>query len=210
LALAALLLPLALAFDHDAGVWTSVALQDDLHDGESAGPRVWLDLHGRRWGSKFIGIVRPAVGWDVSKHVGFMAGYGYVIGFDGEAVSHEHRLWEQALVSGRVPLGVQLGLRLRVEHRWLMGHVALGQRLRALARVMVPITDTVAAVVTDEVFVGLNETDWAPFGFDQNRLFVGPAVQVSKPVRLELGYLNNVLSSRVMVHNVGTNVNVNW
>lgn len=45
-------------------------------------------------------------------------------------------------------------------------------------------------VVWNEIFLGLGETDWGqPGGFDQNRLFVGPAFFLSSWARLEPGYL---------------------
>ena len=47
-------------------------------------------------------------------------------------------------------------------------------------------------VIWDEVFFGLNDTDWGQnSGFDQNRFYVGPAYRLSKNWRVEIGYLNN-------------------
>ena len=45
-------------------------------------------------------------------------------------------------------------------------------------------------VVWDEILVAFNDTAWGQRGgYDQNRVFVGPAVTLGE-VRLEAGYLN--------------------
>ena len=40
-----------------------------------------------------------------------------------------------------------------------------------------------------EVFLGFNKTEWTKQGFDQNRLFVGPALGTDFG-RVEFGYMN--------------------
>lgn len=50
-------------------------------------------------------------------------------------------------------------------------------------------------VVWDELFLGMTGASWAKKGFDQNRLFVGPAVFAFEGIfRVEVGYPFNYLS----------------
>jgi hypothetical protein len=56
-------------------------------------------------------------------------------------------------------------------------------------------SDTWSFVVSDEVFVNLNDANLTPSvmasaGLDRNRFFVGPGVNLSSPLRAEFGYLN--------------------
>ena len=48
----------------------------------------------------------------------------------------------------------------------------------------------VGVAVWDELFVGLTQPDWgAPQGIDQNRIFIGPFLQMAPWARFEAGYL---------------------
>lgn len=199
----------------DVGVWSSVALQADLDDEADTGPRLWLDLHGRRTASSFVGIVRPGVGWDLAKGVSVFAGYAWVPTVPDDPlaeVSNEHRAWEQALLSTRMD-GVQLALRPRLEQRFLAGDPDIALRARAWVRAGIPVTGPVSLSVWDEVFLGLNETDWAVAGFDQNRVFVGPAFALEEHGRVEIGYLNAFLmrdSGDTLLHAVSASLLLHW
>lgn len=49
----------------------------------------------------------------------------------------------------------------------------------------------VLASISDELFVNLRDTDWgARAGFDQNRLFIGPGVELAQGGRVDVGCLN--------------------
>jgi hypothetical protein len=57
----------------------------------------------------------------------------------------------------------------------------------------------ISAVLWDEVFVRLNSTGPATrFGFEQNRVFAGFGYALSKQARIEIGYLNQFLRSRIV------------
>jgi hypothetical protein len=64
--------------------------------------------------------------------------------------------------------------------------IGLGFRLRVLP---------LGFVVWDELFLGMTGASWSKKGFDQNRLFVGPAVFAFEGIfRVEVGYPFNYLS----------------
>ena len=176
----------------DLGVWEGVFLQAPLHDGRDTGPRVWLDLHGRRDGARFTGIVRPAVGWDLSRQTSVYAGYAWVPAtVPGEGTAHEHRLWQQALwTEARGPVSV--ALRPRLEQRVAAGVDGVGVRARFMGRVQWDLRDPFALVASNEVFVGLSDSGFVPAGFDQNRVFAGPAIR-GDDLRVELGLLGQTL-----------------
>lgn len=169
----------------DFGVWEGVFVQAALDDQAKA--RVWLDVHARRDGDRFVGIVRPGIGWSLAPRLVVYAGYAWIpSAVPGAPLSSEHRIWQQLLWSADVgPVG--FGVRPRFEQRFGSGDVGL--RGRVFTRVQVKVKDPVSLVVWDEPFVGFNDTALGPAGFDQNRLFVGPALQTDL-ARFELGWLD--------------------
>jgi hypothetical protein len=137
-------------------------------------------------------------------------GYGWISSFAaGGAVQTEHRAWEQALGVMKVDR-VSLGVRLRFEQRVKVDAAAIGLRGRLWGRLAVDLVGPLFAVVTDELFVGLNDAEWAPQGFDQNRAFVGVGLKASEPFRVEAGYLNVYLDRAAdsMLH--GASLSVAW
>jgi hypothetical protein len=203
------------ATTHDPAVWSSVNLQVDLHEGRATGPRLWTDLHFRRTDQWFVGIVRPGLGWDLAKGVAVFAGYAWVP-WIGEATDdqlmNEHRAWQQALMTRKVG-NSQVGFRPRFEQRFVGGEPGTGYRVRLWGRAATPVGKGLQLVATDEVFLGLNETTWTVgsnvAGFDQNRLFVGPALPVEGLGRVEVGYLNVFLlrdSGNTMLHTFSANL----
>jgi hypothetical protein len=200
---------------HDPAVWSSINTQVDLHPERTVGPRLWADFHFRRTDAWFVGIARPALGWDVAEGAGVFVGYAWVPWL-GEATDdqlmNEHRVWEQLLLTRAAGRG-QLGFRPRLEQRFVGGEPGVGHRLRLWGRGAAPLGDRVSLVVTDEVFVGLGATTWTTgsnvAGFDQNRLFVGPALPIEGLGRLEVGYLNVFLlreSGNTDLHALSSNL----
>lgn len=195
LAAAALEPDLAAAQDRDElQIWT--ALLGTAHT-EPAPPGLafWLDVHARRGSAGTVMIVRPAVGVQITEWLSLWGGYAWVPVFDdltGGAV-HEHRAWQQVILSHRFDeIGISMQSRTRFEQRFSEAGSDVGFRLREFVRVnWRPSPDfPMGVAVWDELFVGLNDTDWgAPGGIDQNRIFVGPFLQAASWARLEAGYL---------------------
>lgn len=176
----------------DFGVWNAAFMQAPLHDEGESGARLWLDLHARRDSTKLTGIIRPAIGWDLSEQTTIYAGYAAIPAWvPGEGTTIEHRIWQQAMWSATLGQ-VGIGLRPRLEQRFADEIDGVGLRLRFFERIQLKLPDPWAVVVWDEVFVAINESGFVPAGFDQNRLFVGPALRVS-PMRFEFGFLDQLL-----------------
>lgn len=155
----------------------------------------WLDVHGRRAGDGTVVIVRPAVGASIHPWLSAWLGYAWVPVFDDPTSERtdEHRIWQQVILAPKLPeLGLSFQSRTRFEQRFGENGDDVGFRLRQFVRAnwRPDATFPVGVAVWDEVFIGLNDTDWgAPQGFDQNRIFIGPFLQLSSWARLEVGYL---------------------
>lgn len=180
------------AADVDNQIWSVAQFSTDL------GPRtlVTLDTQARFFddASRLGQVVfRPAVGLRLSDTTTAFVGYAYVRNSPaGRPVTHEHRAWQQltyrAAGDGK---GLTLNGRTRVEQRWVEGRDDTGLRFRQQFRLTAPLTGKVRAVATNEVFFGLNNTDWGQRdGLHLVRNFVGVSVPVRDGLSLEPGYLN--------------------
>jgi len=157
-------------------------------------PALWFDTHARRGNKGTTLIVRPGVGVEYADWGSVWAGYAWVPVFNDEELdpAHEHRVWQQAIFQHRTESRLAFQSRTRFEQRFSEAGDDVGLRVRQLVRASwQPVEDNPLGIALwDEVFLGMNETDWgAPQGFDQNRLFLGPFLQVAPSVRIELGYL---------------------
>lgn len=154
---------------------------------------LWFDAHARRRGNGTLLIFRPAVGLDVAPWLSIYLGYAYVPLFtDGQATLHEHRIWQQATLRHRFDFGLAVQSRTRFEQRVSDAGGDVGLRLRQFVRAnWQPKPDIPLGIAFwDELFIGLNDTDWGPAaGMDQNRVFLGPFLMMAPWVRLEAGYL---------------------
>lgn len=164
--------------------------------GTTSGPPgffFWADLHARRGDPSTILLIRPGVGFNITSWINVLAGYAWIPTFvdaTGDA-SHEHRIWEQVVLKHRFQdIGLFIQSRTRFEQRFLAtDEVAL--RIREFVRVnWQPTPDFPMGVAFwDEIFIGLTEQNGAPQGMDQNRVFLGPFLQMAPWARLEVGYL---------------------
>lgn len=156
--------------------------------------RMWMDVHARRGSGGTVVLVRPGVGVQLTDWLTIWGGYAWIPTFDdaSSSASHEHRIWEQATLTHSFDFGVSLQSRTRFEQRFSEAGDDVALRLRQFVRANYrPSPDIpVGIALWDEVFIGLTENDWAaPQGFDQNRVFLGPFLQVDSWARLEAGYL---------------------
>lgn len=123
----------------------------------------------------------------------------------------EHGFYQQVQlqdVSGRV----QLLHRYRLEQRWIRwpeaGRFTYQNRTRYQLGLLLPLLGPKLTarmpylIASDEILVNFGRN--APNKFDQNRLYAGFGYTASKLVRLEAGYLNQLLqqrNQRVFEHN---------
>lgn len=167
-------------------------------DGLWPGARLWFDGHARRGGPNTIVIVRPALGQQLTDWASVWLGYAWVPNFTDDPFERidEQRIWQQVILTGSLLDGRLHGqLRTRLEQRFHETTPEIGHRIRQFARVDYRFDDSPwGVVVWDELFWGLNDPGFAPQGFDQNRVFVGPMFRAVDGLRLEFGYLNAQLT----------------
>lgn len=184
-------------------------------DTQSAPPdfSLWLDVHARRGAAGTVALVRPGAGVRVTDWLSVWAGYAWIpTSEDAADTLHEHRIWQQVILQHRFDFGLALQSRTRFEQRFHEAGSDVGVRIRQFVRANwqpspeVPI----GIALWDELFVGLNDTDWGALsGIDQNRLFLGPFLQMAPWARLEAGYLFVYLdrgSSDLFAHVVAVNL----
>ena len=200
--------------DHTFQSWTAALLQGRTNRESPASLGWWLDVHARRGSSTTALLVRPGIGWYFDERLSVWAGYLLTPTFvEGGPDRVEHRPWQQLqFVAGWRDTTVLL--RSRFEQRWVQGESGAGFRLRQLVRAQHAVAVTWALVLWDELFAGLNETDWGqPRNIDQNRLFAGVAWLPRPGIRLEPGYLQVLIprpGSTVLVHALSVNLFGTW
>lgn len=194
----------------DTQTWTGMMTTAKL--GSDRAPFLWTDLHMRRGGPGTTYLIRPGVGLNVKPWLSVLGGYASIpVDRDEAEGSNEHRIWQQVVLR-KVGARLSLSSRTRFEQRFGDGASDVGLRLRELVRVAWQPRDGSAygLVTWDELFIGLNDTDWgAQRGFDQNRLFAGAYVKLQSTVRVELGYLFVFLErgdTDIAAHALATNV----
>ena len=167
------------------------------------GERTLLHLEGQpRWnedaGDFDSLLLRAAVGWRAGSRATAWGGYAYVPRFlDGGQVVHEHRWWEQLLVTLPPSARWTPSVRVRVEQRIVDQWADASHRIRGMVRGVRPIGGSRWSVaVSDEYFHTVDDTAGGPRrGFDQNRAFGGVTRRFSPAVTLEVGYLWQYLPS---------------
>jgi hypothetical protein len=178
-------------------VWYSMPMTADIGD-DVPGLQLWLDEHVRRGPDQTVHITRPGIGLRILDWMIVYLGYAWVPTFidEPQTVRHEHRIWEQ-LIMNWSPIGeIAIQSRTRFEQRFSDSGDDVALRLRQFVRLLwkPEQTSPLAFVVWDEIFVGLTDSDWGPvIGYDQNRLFGGPALSIEDIARIEVGYMFNHL-----------------
>ena len=140
-------------------------------------------------------LLRPAVGFEVSKDLIIYQGYARVIDpVDGGADLQEDRLFQQVTWNVGKIGRLEVQSRTRLEQRWRSDGDGMSLRARQLMRFEYPLAARgrrVAALGSMEGFAGLKSADSGGVeGFDQLRTFVGFEVPLAGRSTLELGYLN--------------------
>lgn len=195
-------------FDIWAGLFVNGQFKSDAPSGTT-----WFDLQGRRSPGGTTLIVRPGLGYVIRPWVTVWLGYAWIPEFideTGERID-EHRIWEQLTLDYRAP-GILFQSRTRFEQRFREGDIA--HRFRQVARFNYQPRESLPLgfVVWDELFLGMTGATWAQKGFDQNRIFVGPAVFAFDGIfRVEVGYQFNYLNRALnrIAHILALNLFVN-
>jgi hypothetical protein len=184
----------------DAGFWTALFARGNVEHDILHADRVqwWFDSHARFFDDTDgfgQSIVRPGLGYQVTDSTSLWLGYAWIRTSPGGAPEFdENRIWQQLSWSRDFePLAV--GLRSRLEQRFLETGSETGWRFRQLISLRRPLecAPKLTLVTWDEVFIHLNDTNWgANGGFDQNRVFVGLGLKADPASRwrVEVGYLN--------------------
>ena len=204
IAAALLLLTLAVGLaqaetDDDQGLWLMALGQGSLGSADQAHSKLrwWLDVQARfsNDADGFTqGIVRPGLGYALNDTTTLWLGYAWIPTSPVSGQDYdEHRVWQQLIWSG--PLnGISFSSRTRLEQRFRDNGDDTGWRLRQFFKgaYALPGNPNVSLIGYDELFFGLNDTDWgASSGFDRNRLFLGLGWRLGKSgSSLEIGYLN--------------------
>lgn len=156
-------------------------------------------------------LLRAGLDFYAKPDVRFTIGYGFVETYPyGEfAVQQafpEHRIWQQILIQQELGK-VKLAHRYRLEQR-MIGNASTGEfengryenRMRYMARATINITNgehPIFAALYDEVFINFGK-DVGYNIFDQNRLYGAVGYTISPTLKMEVGYLYQVVQLRTL------------
>lgn len=180
--------------ESDSQVWHQVIVQPKL----GSGFKGYFELQ-TRYSQDMTrldrALLRPALNYEFSK--GWTAWLGYLwqpVYFP--AFVGEQRLWQQAQNDWKDGDRWWVQNRLRFEERFIPG-LDTAYRLRYLLRGLKQVGESSwYAVASDEIFLNLNSVASAGprSGIDQNRLFGGIHYKASDQLRIEGGYMFNVVN----------------
>ena len=172
------------------------------------------DFHLRNW--QFAAdpntlLLRAGLTRSPNKWLELTAGYAYIEGYafggsgeDWEALSTEHRIWEQ-LVAKHQNLGFSFHHRLRVEQRFVNAASDFYQdRLRyrfLFTRPFLQKNPALYAFGAYEHFITAKK-----LRFDQGRLHLGVGYSLTKRLRLEAAYLRHFLRGSLEFNRLQLNV----
>lgn len=142
-------------------------------------------------------LVRPAIGYQVTKSLSVWQGYGWTPSFNPE-FRNEHRLWQQVLLNNKIK-SLTLVNRTRLEERFIEDAGETSVRGRHMIRLAMPVDkqEKWSLVSYDEAFLNFNSTPNGPkSGFDQNRIFIGLNRKINKHISLEGGYINQYINRK--------------
>jgi hypothetical protein len=209
--------------EDDQGLWLLALGQGSLGSADPAPAKLrwWFDVQAR-FSNDADGLgqalVRPGIGYAINNQTSLWLGYAWIRTSPSSGPEFdEHRIWQQLIWSG--PLrGINFLSRTRLEQRFRDNGNDTGWRLRQFfkAAYALPGNPNVSLVGYDELFFGLNDTDWgAGSGFDRNRLFLGVGWRLGQSGHsMEIGYLNQYIDSAsgndLMEHILSLNVFLNY
>lgn len=184
-------------------------------------------------------LLRVGVNYQLNPKIQFRVGYAWIETFPyGEIPINgmgkdftEHRLFQMATITDKVGI-VDLSHRFMLEQRWVGRYSTANltnedeypflNRFRYMVRLQVPLKGkeikdkTPYIAIYDEIFIGFGKNVNENI-FDQNRIGVLLGYRLNQNVRLEAGYLNQILQlgrevngRNVFQHNNGIIINANF
>ena len=215
--------PAQAATDDDQGLWLLALAQGPIGSADQAPAKLrwWLDVQAR-FSNESDGfgqsLVRPGIGYAINGQTSLWLGYAWIRTSPSSGPDFdEHRIWQQLIWSGPLD-GIRFLSRTRLEQRFRDSGSDTGWRLRQFfkAAYALPGNPNLSLVGYDELFFGLNDTDWgARSGFDRNRLFLGVGWRLGNSGHsMEIGYLNQYTDAAsgndLMEHILSLNVFLNY
>jgi hypothetical protein len=143
------------------------------------------------------GFLMSGLGYQYSPRLGFWAGYLWEAG--NSLFNHKptNRIWQQMIWQIVNEKTVVLISRSRLEEINRLGQSEWLKRTREYMELDFPkvIFKKCTLIFYDEIFINSNRTVWTADQptFEQNRLFVGIGIPISKHLVWRVGYLNRYL-----------------
>lgn len=175
-------------------------------------------------------LPRAGINYKINTNLTVQAGYAWIHTFPyGETnlaaipkTFPEHRVYEQLTVN--TPVGkTTLAHRLRLEQRWLGRYNSISSekpetwvylnRIRYMPRLDIPLTKKWYAAAYDEIMIGFGKNIGENI-FDQNRVALLTGYKLNKNLRIEAGYINQIVmlgreieNKNIFQHNNGLVIN---
>lgn len=175
-------------------------------------------------------LPRVGINYKINSNLTVQAGYAWIHTFPyGETnlaavpkTFPEHRSYEQLTVN--TPVGkTTLTHRLRLEQRWLGRYNSISSekpdkwvylnRVRYMPRLDIPLNKKWYAATYDEIMIGFGKNVGENI-FDQNRIALLTGYKFNKNLRIEAGYINQVVmlgreveNKNIFQHNNGIVIN---
>jgi hypothetical protein len=174
----------------------------------------FVDRVNHKFESQNTIFVRPAIAFDLNESASVYAGYCYAISYPDEHTPitlKEHRPWQQLLLNSKLGK-FSIQHRYRLEERFnevykngVKEHDHLFTfRFRYKLNVQYPVAKIGAAkslgiLFTDELITSFGKHVDVSY-FNQNRAFIGMAMQFNKSLSASLGYTNIFRSTSTPLH----------
>lgn len=141
--------------------------------------------------------IRLGFGYQIDKENSVMGGYLFQFSEPPYAKYsvYENRVWQQYQNVQDFKEDGKLQFRSRLEQRTVTTSDDVGIRIRQQIKYSYPMNKTWGFAISEEAFVNCNTVNFGPVaGFDQNRFFIGPYVQLNQDIKVEIGYQNVFIS----------------
>lgn len=178
------------AIDNDLGLWTPVYIKlpitEKIKSQLGINPRIQRHItHINQL------LVRPSIGYQLTKELSVWQGYAWVTNYLPKFVS-ENRIWQQVLYEKELKNFPRWSFsnRLRLEERFIQDISGVPVRIRNMIKFKYALDKRWSFLIYDEPFININSHFAGPqSGFDQNRFFVGLGKRITKDFNVEGGYL---------------------